>query len=189
MFVDIRICWYQHIKKDEDQVQFDSHGVNLSLGLKKILRYCPSCEEDNCLIEQGNDLSCSYCDEVWTVNANNEIKSTNIKNTIEIFDKLKLIIDKKWNDKKSYSSLSEVVLLDMTKKDWEDKDIGILHIDNKEISIGESEIKLEDIQSHTLDWGDLIIVKTKYERFGLKLTNDSRLIVSHILTKAMNVKN
>jgi 1-acyl-sn-glycerol-3-phosphate acyltransferase len=164
----------------------DSYGVNLSAGLVKALRYCPSCADEKGLIESKNELICHLCDESWILTANNKVKGKDIKDTKELFESLYQQIDVKWQELKKYTSVGPVELIDVTKALWNPKLKGTLTLDEEKININDFQVLYKDIQSHTLDWGDHIIIKTRMDRYAIKLPSDSRAIITHILDKEVS---
>ena len=167
------------------RAQFDSRGENLVSGLKKHLRFCPSCSKDKTITENLDILFCKSCDNSWEVNANNEVLGPKIKSSSEFIDNLYQQLDVFWSDEKAYTSVGEAELIDITKSKWIFKTRGKFHMDEKKIRISQTEILCSDIQSHTLDWGDIIIIKTRFDRYAVKLPHDSRIIISYLLDKVL----
>jgi 1-acyl-sn-glycerol-3-phosphate acyltransferase len=171
--------------KNSNRITFPSIGDDLAFGLKKELRFCPYCSEENGLFEFKNELGCKSCNKKSIVKADNQIISDSFSNISDLFNQTYLSVDKLWQDKNEISSLNEVTLFDISKKNWKYLLKSIMIINKENIIIGNSNIKLSDITGHTIDWGDLIIIKTKYERFALKLPGDSRAVFTHILNKVV----
>ncbi len=169
--------------KSKAKIQFESVGNNLSSGLKKILRYCPSCHSDGMLLEIEDNLECSQCLKSWTITADNKVLGEKFKEVSDLFNNLYEILDKLWTASYTFKSVSEVEIINISKGAWKSLDKGQMELKDHKLIIGSFTLSLKEIQSHTLDWGDLIILKTRLERFAIKLPSDSRAIVSYLLDK------
>jgi hypothetical protein len=166
-----------------------THRENLIYGLANTIRYCPSCNKDQSLVESRNELACKLCDDSWIISSTNIIKQNNSKRSMnmkEFFTKIKEVIDLNFDKHDLISSLAEVSLSNISKAKPELLERGTLRIDKNSVYVGDKEFKLSDIQAFTLDWGDLILFRTQFDRYSLHLPVDSRFVFCHILSRSIN---
>lgn len=168
----------------EASPSYPATGKNLAQGLARHMRFCVSCEADNTLLDEGDQLRCTKCQSSIMVHADNSLSSPSVKSTKELFEKLAELLERKWQAEKSISSIGSVDIFDATKKDWIQITQGSLLINGEGLQIKDFSLKHSDIIDQALDWGDIIILKTKKQRFTLRLPSDSRLVFEQILKKA-----
>jgi 1-acyl-sn-glycerol-3-phosphate acyltransferase len=185
MVVTQQLVETQIFKKNE--AQYLCEGENLAIGLKKHLRFCPECKADNSLVENNNILNCFECELELKVQTDNMItivkdnKKTHIK---EYIKELESFLDHIWMKDKEIYSLGNCELIDITKAKWVHKDSGKLKMNVESLTVGDTRIGYSDIQALTMDWGDHILFKTRYERFAVHLPSDSRIVFCYLLSKA-----
>jgi 1-acyl-sn-glycerol-3-phosphate acyltransferase len=167
-----------HVDCDQHE-RYPVTGDDLSYGLKKLLRYCPHCSHERTLVENQNTLSCIECNHSWEVTPENILKADTpltigdaLNKTYQKLDTLKNIV-----------SSGDVEVLDLTKLHWSSITKGALHFDNEVFTINDWKLNKNEILAHTLDWGDLIILKTRRQRIALKMPNDSRAVWTHLLNR------
>lgn len=160
-------------------------GNQLSVGLKKLIRFCPYCESDQALEENDNQLSCFQCKSHWRVTPENMLQGENNFSITSLLEKTYKTLDNKWSHGEFCESLGTVEIFDISKKDWQFLTKGKLELTAQSMKVNDFEINCADIQAHTLDWGDLIILRTRFKRFAVKMPEDSRAIWTYLLNKVM----
>ncbi len=156
----------------ESSMSFPSSGINLADGLARIVRFCPKCEADSTLTDTGNVLVCKSCNERTEVDADNSVIKPLLAKTYLLLDRLS-----------SLQSIGDVALFNATKKDWVLLSENKLNVNFEGVFLGDFHLSPTEIIDHTLDWGDFIILKTRKQRYALKLPHDSRLIFDHLIKK------
>ena len=156
--------------------QEDFSQSALALGLSQHLRFCPGCGSDQSLSDRDNEIHCHYCNESWEVTLENHLKGKNQSLSIsEAFSRSYQQIEKRFSEETfQFSSIGEVELIDMAPKKWQKILTGQLIITNKGIQIGKQFIPSAKIYAFCLEWGDLIVIKTRLDRFALRMESDGR---------------
>ncbi len=162
-----------------------STGINLSHGLSKHLRYCPTCNDDNSLKDNNNSFSCTSCKSEWLLDGNNNV--VGLHNTIsELFQESYRISFERFSESLEFKTLNNVSLFNVNKPKWEKLSDDILLLNKHKIIIGDVEIDIEDIEGFIIDWREIVIVKTRKNRYALQMLNDSRAIFCSLLGRVKN---
>lgn len=161
------------------------HRNNLMEGVARTIRFCPSCGKDQSIKDFENSLSCNSCKKSWEINELNTIldkETGEAFTTRDLFEKTKENINSYIILNKTIQSISDVKLSNITKAKPEPVGEGVLTITEKDLLIGNNNFSLNEIVDFTMDWGELILFKTKYERYSIKFTEeDSRFVFCHLL--------
>ncbi|MCM0605639.1 MAG: 1-acyl-sn-glycerol-3-phosphate acyltransferase [Xanthomonadaceae bacterium] len=167
-------------------VRFPSQGKNLSEGLAQFLRFCFSCGDDQSLEDKGDELKCTSCKTTWRVTAENELASPSETLSIrDVWNKIKQDLTQKWEPAVVLQSLGNVTVFDASKAEWVPLDSGSLSIQSETLQIGRWNFKLKDLLAHTLDWGDLILLRSHRKRFAIQMRSDSRAVFTLALDTAL----
>tara|TARA_B110001454_G_C12723218_1_gene435899 strand:+ start:16609 stop:17784 length:1176 start_codon:yes stop_codon:yes gene_type:complete len=159
---------------DKPNTKFASYCAHTAQGLAKTLVYCPTCSQDNSLVENGYKLNCNRCRDVWEIGADNTVIHSKDKKVKDLFIKSFETTTSKWLRQKEIRSTHSIQPYDISKGSWIAQIPDLLILGADSLTIGSLSIPYSDIQSHTQDWGEVIILKTKTNRWALEITQDSR---------------
>ncbi len=174
---------------NQPDFKYTSYSTNPALGLAKTLVNCPTCNQENTLIENGHKLACRQCNDVWEIGADNSVTHSRDRNVKDLFIKSFQTTTSKWTNQKEFRSKQSVQVYDISKRSWIAQDYGILVFGPDAISVGAYSISYSDILAHTQDWGEVIILKTKTNRWALEIKNDSRAQFVNLLEFILSKRN
>ncbi len=174
----------QYIKNKifEGSYEASADGTDLASGLSRFLRYCPECQSDNTLKENGNFIKCESCQAEWEVKPDNTLFG---KEKSSINDLIDLV--KKRDLENKYHSLNKVNIFDIKSKDWVFLERGKLKITKDKVQVGNKEVPVSEILNHSMDWGDIVLLRTKKGRYAIQACKDSRLFITQTLDKVVHV--
>lgn len=166
---------------------YPSDSKQLALGLSKALHICPTCDRPDGLTDNGNQLVCTQCKDSWQINGDNSVTHPRDHKVKDLFIKSFQKTVSVWCDKKVVQSQHPVIVYDISKAGWVKHEQGHLIFNDTAVSIDSLSIPYSDIQAHTQDWGEVIILKTKAKRWAIEIPHDSRAhfvnLLDYILTK------
>lgn len=174
---------------DQPDMKYASYSSKTAHGLAKALFSCPTCDQENSLVDTGNKLTCDRCGEVWEIGADNSVTHPRDKKVKDLFIKSFATTVSKWTQQKEFRSLKPVQVYDISKGSWLALESGILVFGPDTMSVGGYSMPYSDIQAHTQDWGEVIILKTKTKRWALEIRNDSRAQFIHLLEFILSKRN
>jgi 1-acyl-sn-glycerol-3-phosphate acyltransferase len=170
-------------------------GKNLAAGLARFLRYCFVCAADHALVEQDDELRCEACLRTWRVSAENELHFLSSPQATEIGSKLTIarvwaltraLLQKNWSTSVLFlKSEGAVEILDASSAQWSLIEKGELTLEGSSITLGPWQLEVKNILAHTMDWGDLILIRTERKRWALRFPKDSRAIWTFALDEAI----
>ncbi|MBL7714417.1 MAG: 1-acyl-sn-glycerol-3-phosphate acyltransferase [Bdellovibrionales bacterium] len=162
----------------ENCQRFPVQGKNLAEGLAHFIQYCFDCGADQSLDDRGDELKCSQCKKSWTVTTDNRVGEISIG---DAWKKVRSALSKKWGKNPTLESRASVTVFDATSLQWTRVDEGILYLQNQVLKAGSWKLELKELQAHTLDWGDLILLRTERKRFAVRMPTESRAVWGHAL--------
>ena len=171
LYVDPNLC-----------TRWKASGKNLSSGMSKFLRFCFQCSNEGVLSDRGDDLICSYCQKSWRVTADNTIGEINVS---EAWHKVRSHLNDQWKTSGvSLKSQGQVQVFDASRPQWNLVDQGELNLSQSTLRTGSWQVEVKDILAHTMDWGDLIIIRTARKRIAIRFPMDSRAVWTFALDEA-----
>jgi 1-acyl-sn-glycerol-3-phosphate acyltransferase len=174
----------KRLQVDPDHcVRFPVSGRHLARGLARLFRYCPSCFAET-LSERGDALVCSACSELWRVGSDNVLKGKSDTSVGAALARICAELDRRWDKNPVLESAGLVELFDTTALAWRSIGRARLILRDGTFSLGEWTLAANSILGHSFDWGDLIQVRTKTQRFALRLDFDSRALWTHAIERA-----
>lgn len=173
----------QHLHVDPLTCQrWPVEGKNLAEGMAKFLRFCFSCGADAALSDRGEELRCSSCQQSWRVRADNRVGEFTVA---AVWKQVKENLKQKWSGAPFCKSLGEVSVMDASRPQWVLMDEGILTLEDSILHAGAWQLPLKEILAHTMDWGDLILIRTERKRIALRFPEDSRAVWTFALDEAI----
>lgn len=185
---DIEKYVADHLRVDpENCVRFPVEGKNFAEGMSRFLRFCFSCGADGSLSDQGNELHCASCKQTWVVNGENELHSKNgyVLSVAQAWKEVRAKIHTQWKNRITLHGHGSVSVMDATRPQWTNVIHGVLVFEDDELRVGEWRLPIWEILAHTMDWGDLILVRTLRNRFAIRFPEDSRAVWTYLLDETM----
>lgn len=167
--------------------RFPARGKNLARGLAAALRFCFECGADESLRDEGDRLSCRHCGWSWTVTADLRLLSSGgpAFPLAEAWARARARLAAQWGPAPALQSLRPVTIYDATRAQWKPLIQGPLTLANGELTVVGWKLDLRDVMAHTMDWGDLILIRTPRQRLAVRLAGDSRAIWTLALERAI----
>ncbi len=162
----------ERIRVDPDEcVRWPATGKNLAEGLARFLRFCFACGADEALV-------CAGCGGRWEVSGENRLRGPAGEFSIaEAWAKVRSALDRRWSKGTvDLIGLGEVSVIDASKPQWKPVTRGKLALAGGILSVGTWQVPIADVVAHTMDWGDLILIRTRRQRIALRLPDDSRAV-------------
>ena len=183
-----------HIDPKKSVPYIANSHKDLALGLSAFVRYCHLCHTDQSLTDLGNFLVCNSCKKTYELSSSNaliplETGPDSVTSIAEYWSQIKTYVEKKLLLKESLASLNEITLFDATQMDWHPITKGYIQYEDGKITINDWTLSLKEVLAYTLDWGDLILIRTERKRFALKMPGESRAIWSLVLDQSVKKKN
>ena len=181
---------------------FRTTGSRLALGLVRHLRFCPCCGAEGTLEERGDQLGCQTCWSRWTVDVDNVLHrveepdepwfssvSEETPNLREIGVHDALLhnlarLEAGWKNGISLASRGPVEVLDISRSAWESLVTAPLSLTGTSLSVASWTLDLGQVLGVTLDWGDLVILRTQHQRLALRMPHDSRALFHAAIERA-----
>jgi len=177
----------------ETCLRFPSKGTDLAVGLKQFLRFCPQCGMDDSLHECGDELLCrdSSCLHHWKINAENILHDkkhgTNLKIT-NVLQSVHKHLRQQWLKSQIYfRSIGSVDVLDCTRKEWCHLQSGFLELKDNQLIVNEWHLPINEITALTLDWGNLLLLRTRRERVAIRMPLDSRALWEFVIKEVITI--
>jgi 1-acyl-sn-glycerol-3-phosphate acyltransferase len=169
---------------------WEASGEQMASGLAKFFRYCPQCFKEDSLVEFGNEIECKSCTSRWAIDGERKLIAlahTSIQGPFaDIWKQYKQDLLGVWKGQQSLLSLHKVQVMDASRPQWKAIDEGQLKLSDEKITIGEWELQLEHLLGLTLDWGHLILLRTRRQRLAIRMENDSRAIWEYAFNQKLN---
>jgi 1-acyl-sn-glycerol-3-phosphate acyltransferase len=166
-------------------LNFEKTPHDLSQGIATFFRFCPNCFKEGQLREESNELTCLACHARWNVTLDLQLDSINGRQaSISIkhaWEKIKAHLQSLLQKKAIFQSLSPVAVYDCTHTEWKLLAQDTLEFRNETLFLQEWNLLKSDILAFTLDWGDLILIRTQRKRYALKMPGESRAIWEEVL--------
>jgi hypothetical protein len=165
--------------------RWPAHGEKLAEGLTRFLRYCPACGADKALADSGNDLRCRSCRRNWAVAADNRLIAEGATMTIaQARHAASAHWHQRWHETHHHESLGPVNVLDVSRHRADLLTTDVLHLERWRLRAGGWSLNLQDVLAHTLDWGEVIVLRTARQRLAIRMPHDSRALWSFALDAA-----
>ena len=174
----------------EGRLRPPAHGKNLAHGLARFYRFCPACGADGQLRDEGNHLHCQSCRARYRVDVDHALhpigqtpdaKRAASDRIAEIGRRLRDDAIATYALTESFASRGPVELFDATKARWVRLDEGALSVTEGSLRMSKWSLAAAEILGHTLDWGDLILIRTRTKRFAVRFPEDSRALWTDVL--------
>lgn len=166
--------------------RFPVQGKRLAEGLVGFLRFCFECGADHSLRENADRIHCVNCGRGWTVTADNRLSSLDRSLTIaEIWQRARDRLHRIWGPTPNLKSLGPVTVLDATRAQWKSVTEGTLSLRDGSLRVNDWILDVRGIAAHTMDWGDLILLRTDRQRLAIRMPEDSRAIWTLALEKQL----
>jgi 1-acyl-sn-glycerol-3-phosphate acyltransferase len=169
-------------------------GNRLAEGLASFLRFCFECGADESMRDTGNRLSCRHCGRSWTATADlrllayvkngttKTIRSLPIRGA---WARVRAMLAERWGTRPALQSLRPVTVYDASRAQWTPVTTGPLTLANGKLTIVGWNLDLRDVLAHTMDWGDLILLRTPRARIALRMPGDSRAVWTFAIEQAI----
>lgn len=151
-------------------------GSNLAEGLARVLAWCPWCgaSPPN---DAANTFSCSACGASWNVGADNMLR--NEQETLSLYEAFLLMqarLAERWSRGVALKTAGEAEVWDASRPQWAQIGKGYLSLGDGALSLGTWRLPLSEVLTHTLDWGNHIVLRTRRQRLALRFSTDARAI-------------
>jgi hypothetical protein len=91
----------------------------------------------------------------------------------------------RWTGAPTLTSRGTVEVLDATSAEWTPLASGTLHLADHELRVGRWTLAVGEVLAHTLDWGHLMLLRTRRQRIALAMPNDSRARWTHAVDASL----
>ncbi|MFI4918382.1 MAG: lysophospholipid acyltransferase family protein [Legionellales bacterium] len=175
--------------------RWPAFGKNLTAGLSRLLRFCPACGADQVLIESGDALLCKHpsCLSHWNLTSDNQLHEQKQGTSLSTAQALAAVyshVKQQWLGLEPYFySLGTVDVLDCTHAQWTQLDCGFLELQQGFLRVGKWHLPVHEVLAQTLDWGELIVLRTRRQRIALRMPVDSRALWTFVINEANNASN
>jgi hypothetical protein len=157
--------------------RFPVTGKDLARGLARLLAVCPSCGARHRLVDEGDELRCDSCQRRWSVGTDNVLRGDG--DELDVGAALRRSceqLQRQWTGRASYRSAGTVLVMDASGETWSELDEGTLTLDDGRLRVGAWTVEVSDVLGHTIDWGNLLLLRTRRQRLALAMPADSRAV-------------
>lgn len=187
---DIEQYVASHIAVNPDSCErWPVFGKGLAEGLAQLLRFCPKCGSDDYLLDNNDELHCNNaaCRSRWLVCSDNCLYQHD-KEALSItaaLARIKEQLKQQWaGDSPYFRGRGTVDVLDCSHTQWKHLASGTLELKQGLLSIDSWHLNINEVSAHTLDWGNIILLRTRRQRIALKMPNDSRALWTFVINQA-----
>jgi 1-acyl-sn-glycerol-3-phosphate acyltransferase/ribosomal protein S27AE len=160
-------------------VRFEVTGKKLAEGLAQFLRFCFACGSDSSLTDAGDELKCGHCYKTWQVSAENTLRdlaSGEIQPIAEVWARIQSQLKTGWKEKMHLDGFGEVRVFDASRPQWVTLQTGDLKLEGNLLTVKDWSFDLKELLTHTMDWGNLILLRTHRKRVAIQMPKDSRAV-------------